>query len=517
MKKKGDFTYLFSIAILALIFMLSLNGCGTDGGKKPPNGSQITDDNKTKDENGTGNEDNTSNPGVHSKFKYRKISIAGSSITHGNIADIKNDGEGYLGEYSYVGEVEKYFREEVADTIGPDKLKNAFEEIDEPMSYKGKLMVYDAGTVISGTLESSKEIAVVYAGTNVPTVIQMQIDGDTYDYTIPRGNYLPVKKVFNDISEPFYKAFRETNPKAVKVWNLSSDKQHSFSLTVKSGKLRLNFITNHMYYIQNAGVGGFEALDFLSENRQHSTVDDIIAFDPDLFIFESSTNDAKTWLKDHNKTDGEDSTNSWIIENPISFYTSGKTIYLTQAISVKKGDIVIIGEYNGDIENMVVGIVSQDIANSRNITLSKIVSYKDKTVKELNSIPSNIVKKCRIKSIKEWEDRVIKVISKLKKGVDHGVEVGIATSGVPNYYKPGSNPPLSEPPNTPRRLLGYREKAEILAKENGWFFVDFFKHTLAVEPGVDVNKKWSWGDNTHPNDKGRVIFGDAVIEALESL
>ena len=54
-----------------------------------------------------------------------------------------------------------------------------------------------------------------------------------------------------------------------------------------------------------------------------------------------------------------------------------------------------------------------------------------------------------------------------------------------------------------------------MADENGWLFVDFFQHTLSVEPGVDVNRKWSYGDNTHPNDPGRRYFGQAVIDSIK--
>ena len=115
-----------------------------------------------------------------------------------------------------------------------------------------------------------------------------------------------------------------------------------------------------------------------------------------------------------------------------------------------------------------------------------------------------------------WENRVKEVIRRVKNGVGHTVVVGIATSGVPNYYKPGTNQ-YSDGIYTPRRLLGYREKGEILAQENGWFFVDFFQRILQVEPGVDIDHKWTYGDNTHPNAPGRIYFGDAVIQKLKTI
>ncbi|RUM67496.1 MAG: hypothetical protein DSZ05_02570 [Sulfurospirillum sp.] len=443
-------------------------------------------------------------------FTFDRISIAGSSITHGNIENTENDGEGYLGELSYVGEVEKYFRENVADTIGPDELSQNNDVIETPMSYQGKLKVYSAGKSLTGTLNASDEIAIAFGGANVDTKIEMDVDGQTFRFTIPAGNYLPVKKVFDDTNTHFYKAFRENNPRAIKVWKLDKDQAHTFTLKVLSGELHLNFITNHMYYFQNAGVGGFEAANFL-EKRPHSTVNDIIAFDPDLFIFESGTNDAKTWAREIGyRVSRESSTNSWIIENPVHFSSNGKTLRLGRSVTVAKGDVVVMGDYKGDIEDMAVGIVAKDSTGNK-VTLSKIVTYSGQAVHEINTVPQTIANQCRIKSIKQWEDRVKRVVDRVKNGVGHSVTVGIATSGVPNYWNPKTH---NEYLTKARRLLGYREKGKVLAKENGWFFADFFQKTLQIEPGVDEDHKWSFGDNTHPNQNGREAFGQAIIEAI---
>ncbi len=514
MNIKVNFTYLFSAILLTL--MLSLNGCGSGGTTTTNNNGQTTD-NSGNQGDPTNNGDTNTSQSNESKFKYQKISIAGSSITHGECEDDK----GCLGEKSYVGEVEKYFREEVADTIGPDDLTNEDRSYAEPMSYMGKLKVYGEGTVISGTLEPSDEIAIVYAGTNITTVVELEVDGKVYEHTIEKGNYKPVKKLFDDTNTDFRKAFRQTDEKAVKIWKLPENKEHTFSLTVKQGELHLNFITNHMYFMQNAGVSGYEAADFLNEGAK-SSIKEVIEFKPDLFILESSTNDAKTWQKEIlleiNSSIDAPSTNEWRVGNSsaIGFFSNGKNIYPSQAVSVKKGDVVIIGEYDGDIQNMVVGIVEKDATNSRNISLSKIVSYKDQTAKEVDSIPSDIVKKCRIKSIKVWEDRVKEIIQRLKNRIGKNVVVAIGTSGVPNYYKPGTNQ-YTQNEYTPRRLLGYRERGKMIADENGWFFVDFFQRILEVEPGVDIEHKWTYGDNTHPNAQGRVYFGEAVKRVLKSL
>lgn len=485
--------------ILGVVVTLLLGGCGGGGTAKINNGSS------------SGGPAPTIEQG---HFPYRNISIAGSSITHGNgIGDA-----GYLGEMSYVGYVENYFRENIADTIGPDQLSNADSTIDDPMSYQGKIKVYGAGTEISGQLKASDEIAIVYAGSDEETKVRMEVDGQTFDYTLPTGDYKVVKKSFDDTGVDFYKAFRENNPKAVKIWKVDN-KPHTFTLTVLSGSLHLNFITNHMYFFQNAGVSGYEASDFLRESPSggyaRSTVKEIIDFDPDIFIFESCTNDAKTWSKElqlkANSSIDNPSTNDWRVEDPVPFTSNAKQITLNGNVTVKKGDVVIMGEYNGDIQNMAVGIVAAD-STGPTVTLSKIVSYAGQKVTEVDAVPSDIVKQCRIKSIALWEGRVKQVVDAVKQGVGHELFVGIGTSGVPNYYDPRVH---AEYEGKSRRLLGYREKGKMMAQENGWAFVDFFANILKVNPRVDADTKtWSIGDNTHPNANGWNYFGDAVVKAL---
>ncbi len=487
--------------------LLLLQGCG-GGGSAVSGGSG----------DGGGSDGGSRDNGV--QFKYSRISIAGSSITHGNVEYQGEDAPGYLGEKSYVGYVERYFRENIADTIGPNELAQADDTIDEPMSYLGKIKVYNQGTEISGSLKASDEIAIVYASSDQTTKVRMEVDGQSYDYTIPAGDYLPVKKSFDDSNTDFYKAFRENNPKAVKIWKVQNQ-PHTFKLTVLQGALHLNFITNHMYWFQNAGVGGFEAADFLRKTENgtyaNSTVKDIIAFDPDLFIFESGTNDAKTWAKELALKSNPDldapSTNRWIVEDPVGFTANGKSIRLTRNVTVSKGDVVIMGDYQGDIRNLAVGIVSSN-SSGRDISLEKVVSYAGQLSREVNGVPADIARVCRIKSISVWENRVERVVQAVENGVGHAVVTGIGTSGVPNYYDPAKGEPYTTGAYTPRRLLGYREKGQMLAQKHGWFFVDFFNRVLAVEPGVDYQHKWTYGDNTHPNVPGREYFGQAIINAL---
>ncbi len=465
-----------SMYTLVLLFILLFQGCG--GGSSSSSSS--------------GSSSSSSSGSNINPFKYNKISIAGSSITWGN---------GNLGENSYVGEVIKYFREEVADTIGVNDSLTPDEVFDENMSYGGKLFKYDSGSQITGELKASDKITLVFAikdGIGA-TVVEMLVDGVSLgEYDINSNNdILPVVRIADVSNErdadgvaiEFRQPFRENNIDSVKTWDLADNKDHNFTLKVKSGTLLLNYITNHMYYFQNAGVGGYTAKDFLRQADELSTTQEIIDFNPDLFIFESSTNDANIWDTDKG-ADTSPSTNNWIAQGLEFTIESANQIKISRAANINAGDMVVMGNYSNtqDINDIEVGIVKSWDSGTKTITFTKDMSGK------------TLVLFCQIKSITGWENNVKEVISKVV-AANPNVKVGIGTSGVPN---------LGE-----RKLMGYREKGQIMAIENGWMFFDFFEETRAVESAIDIGHLWSVGDNTHPNENGYRIFGSAVIDVLK--
>ncbi|MCH9813237.1 MAG: hypothetical protein K0U47_04765 [Epsilonproteobacteria bacterium] len=561
-----------SISILAVSIALLFQACG-----------------------GGGSSDNASNDNGASTvgYKYDRISIAGSSITWG---------KGRMGEDSYVGIVENYFRDTVAKTIIPES--DSAQVLNDPMSYKGKLYKYTgAGIEISGVIEGD-EISVVFAKErgNLGANVEMIVDGEslgtfstagesvgseiktflgnstlksfdlgrahTFNHIVnigtvtdipnkiengmsidqegeysfgsndwaivrktvgmdvhhfitfqnaPQGNFTvsydygenikPVKSSVDHVGRAIGSTlestygdrgtaltetlapkegldFRQTDARAVKSWKLSSAGTHNFTLKIKEGgseEFIVNFITNHMYYFQNAGIGGATAADLL-RNDNVRTADQIIAFQPDLFILESSTNDANTWAREN-----EESTNDWVKVDVGFESVAANKIKLLDGAAVKSGDIVIMGDYGGDINDVAVGIVNDWDADNQIITFT-------------NDIPTNITAICDIKRITRWETNVKNVVDRVKSGIGSTVSVGIGTSGVPN---------LSQ-----RRLMGYREKGKIMADQNGWMFYDFFQKTLEVESGIDTTNQWSRGDNTHPNSAGNLLFGAAITEVL---
>ena len=566
--------YIFTIALAIFI-----QGCGSggtvnsegDNSKIESPNDENSGNESSEDENSGGeNQNNTTSD----KYKYNRISVAGSSVTWGN---------GLMGVGDYIGPVEEYFRESIATTIMPNSLNNNAVLINDPFCYKEQLYRYSTGAEISGSI-SGDEISIVFAAqrgaSNV--VVEMIVDGiplgektitsspvehesktfngdghtksfdlgrvHTFNHTVsgygagymvqgwtlavdfsnsdwaivrkgvnvdsgvhhfitfknaPSGSFTvsydygenikPVKSsidnIQRDISSPIESAygdkwtsnldnnltptegfdFRQNDERAVKTWSIGSDGNHNFTLKVKSGELLLNFITNHMYYFQNAGIGGTDAADLVANGKVAGTTDQIRVFDPDLFILESSTNDAA----------GPNNTNNWIQKN-VSFTTSASNKIILQGTppAILPGDIVVMGEYNGNINNIEVGIVSSWDSNSKVVTFT-------------TDVPPTSVKTCDIKRIDAWEDRVKAVINKVTSNVSHNIQVGIATCGVPDLNK--------------KHLMGYREKGKMLAAENNWMFFDFFEKTLG--------ENWS-GDNVHPNAIGHVLFGEAILDVL---
>ncbi len=290
--------------------------------------------------------------------------------------------------------------------------------------------------------------------------------------------------------------FRETDRRAIKTWKFDDNGLKNFTFTIKeiddkaSGttpEFFINFVTNRMHYVQNAGIGGFKASDFLATSGL-TTTKQIIDFAPNIFILESATNDA-------NYRANLPTTNEWIIRltdeciinpNSVKFTATDKT--------PEKGDVLIIGGYIDNIDDVAVRVIENWDAQT------KIVKFLDK----INVNDYNL--RCQIKRIQKWEDNVEAVVNKVKQGVGSPLFVGIGTSGVPNL--------------TDRKLAGYKEKGELLAIKLNAKFIDFYQKTYDFNGGIretntmPAQERWSLGDNTHLNDTGRTLFGEAITEEL---
>jgi lysophospholipase L1-like esterase len=571
-------TDIYILAISSILFL----GCGGGDMTSSSDTNQQSQNNKSQTQNQRYESQVQSQ--TPSKYKYNRISIAGSSVTWGN---------GLMGVGDYIGPVKKYLRESVATTIMPNQLNNSGVLINDPLSYKTQLFKYNAGSELSGTLDGD-EISIVFAAQrgSEDVIVEMIVDnkslgektiksnpiksdsitfnGDgntksfdlgrshTFNHSVsgygagfivegwldlmtvddplpftidfdkkgadwavvrkvagkevhhfitfkdaPNGNFTvnydygvnirPIMSsmdniqleigsklesaygdkwmsLTNDLKPTEGLDFRQNSDKAVKTWKIPNDGQHTFKLKVKSGKLILNFITNHMYYFQNAGIGGSSAYSLARGTHKSSSTDQIREFNPDLFIFESSVNDVTSSVN----------SNNWL-EQDIGFtdISTNKIKIQNATSSILPGDVVVMGEYNGDINNIAVGIVSNWNSTTKTITFTTNV------ITSTNKI-------CDIKRINTWENDVKTVIEKVTSNINHNLQVGIATCGVPDLDH--------------KRLMGFTEKGKMMAQANNWMFFDFFAKTLRED--------WSTGDNVHLNTRGYDLFSEAITDII---
>ncbi len=550
---------------------------------------------------------------ITNDYKYNRITFAGSSITWG---------AGFLSPLSYIGEVEKHLRDNIATTIMPNLLNNNAIEISDPLSYKEKLYKYSGiDTNISGSIYGNK-ISIAFArerGNKGAANIELYIDGVLHDefstinnefyaenifktftgngeqlafdlgyihtfnhsltingtkYNIsrwpsnPKNNAMILRKINNDGFVHHFLAFenppskedniqlifsvgetikpvkstisnilkeinssieyqygddtkslitlrtnkgldfRQTDKRAIKTWKFNRSKNRYFTFKIKelspnatgdTPEFFLNFITNHMYYFQNAGIGASTAEDLLKANNTLRTTTQINNFKPDLILLESSTND--DWRLINKDGTPTDLGNYWMAYDGIKMNTMFN--YIPAEISeysikldsnatygnIKKGDILIIGK-GEDNRALEVRIIESWNPINKIATFNKSLSIND-----YNGSFG------QIKRIDYWA----KNIKSFFRELDNNPDIMIATSGVPNIHD--------------RRLEGYREKGQELARTLNAHFIDFYQVTYDWKYGNPlhiIDNTWS-EDNTHPNKKGNELFGSAIIKTLSQI
>ncbi|HEO1797461.1 TPA: hypothetical protein VAM14_002560 [Acinetobacter baumannii] len=289
--------------------------------------------------------------------------------------------------------------------------------------------------------------------------------------------------------------FRESDQRSVKTWKFSESKSRSFKLKVKAlhqnatgstPYLDLNFVTNRMHHIQNAGIGGWSAFEFLNTKTKLNNVSEIINFNPDIVLIESCTNDdwSTGLFKAHVVRSGL--TAAQILAEPTANYftaisgtASNKTVNdvripmtaitsntITLAANVVDtniavGDAVVIGDYGSNHKRVAVRMVKAYNNATKTITLNRSITVDDfYQANTLNDLLSEFV---MIYNAPTWIDQVKQLADVISSALPD-CKLNIATAGVPNYYL--------------RRLFGYREIAQKVAKDNRIGFVDYFDATF---------------------------------------
>lgn len=348
-----------------------------------------------------------------------------------------------------------------------------------------------------------------------------------YSYADGSTSYDPANPTA--ISSGF--GFRESDARSVKTWKFSESKSRSFKLKIKSlhssatgstPYFDLNFVTNRMHHIQNAGIGGWSAFEFLNTTTKLNNVSEIINFNPDIVLIESCTNDDwstglfKAHVEKTGVTNAEilnaatanyftaisgSSDNKTVndVRIPMTAITSN-TITLSANVvdtNIAVGDSVVIGDYGSNHKRVAVRMVKAYNSATKIITLNRSITVDDfYQANTLNDLLSEFV---AIYNAPTWIDQVKQLADVIWSALPD-CKLNIATAGVPNYYL--------------RRLFGYRELAQKAAKDKSMSFIDYYSssfdfqysqlvstHQTITSSGASEYALISGGAYTFPNPK----------------
>ncbi|EMY6610585.1 hypothetical protein ABCL16_002810 [Vibrio parahaemolyticus] len=252
-----------------------------------------------------------------------------------------------------------------------------------------------------------------------------------------------------------------------------------------SPRLYLNFVTNKMHHIMNAGIGGFKASNFLSSYESLKSHYKVSQWKPTHISMESCTNDdwgtneylcwtdatmpqaqlfdvdSLIWLQDiQNNQDGtylvSDSRITYEEIGPFHVVLKSDT---TQIGDIQPGDVVTFGQWKGDNRSMAVRLVKSWDAVSRRIEWGPELRVDDfgwgmDSISEIETI--------QVRSLKQWGDNVESVITNLREA-NPNAHLSIGTCGVPNMRT--------------RRLEGYTDYGKHIAKQLGVDFIDYYSVT----------------------------------------
>ncbi|WP_228277843.1 hypothetical protein [Acinetobacter haemolyticus] len=285
--------------------------------------------------------------------------------------------------------------------------------------------------------------------------------------------------------------FRESDKRSVKTWKFSESKTRSYKLKIKSlhssatgstPYLDLNFATNRMHHIMNAGIGGWSAIKFIDDAIKLNTIQEVINFNPDIVMIESCTNDdastgqftahmLKTGVSNSQILSAStanyfryiygnsDDKSVQDVRIPMTAITSNTITLAANVVDVNiaVGDVVVIGDYGCNHQRVAVRVIKAYNNASKTITLNRSISADDfYQASTLNDLLSEFV---MIYNAPTWIDANNQLVEMIESALPN-CKVNIATAGVPHFYL--------------RKLFGYRELAQQTAKDKNVGFVDYY-------------------------------------------
>ncbi|CAD9197504.1 hypothetical protein [Acinetobacter bohemicus] len=329
---------------------------------------------------------------------------------------------------------------------------------------------------LKGTIDRS--------GAGLTTILESAYgDGSvSYDTTVPSA-----------VSSGF--GFRESDVRSVKTWKFSDSKTRAYKLKIKAlhtsatgatPYLDLNFVTNRMHHLMNAGIGGWTAASFINHALKINMIDKVIDFNPDIVLIESCTNDDWTTGVFKAYVSKTGLTAAQILAEPTANYfkaisgtSSNKTVQdvrlqmtAIDAISITLasntvdtdiavGDIIFLGDYGGSHKRMAIRTVKAYDSVSKKITLNRAISTAN--FAQVDSLSDLLSEHVMIMNAPTWATQIKTLCDSIWSALPD-CKISLATAGVPHFYI--------------RKIFGYRELAQKVAKEYGLGFVDFYNASL---------------------------------------
>ncbi|MEF3303449.1 SGNH/GDSL hydrolase family protein [Paenibacillus sp. GYB003] len=344
------------------------------------------------------------------------------------------------------------------------------------------------GSIIEVTQSYGENIA--YAKT---TVGEMETDfGSPLESRFGDGGF-DNASVKHQTSLSYGMDFRETDQRAVKTWKFPTYAKRRFVLRIKgidtngSGEkggdpyFIFNFATNRFHQLTNAGIGGWTARQFNTDQGLRNTFH-LMEKRPDIVFIELGTNDDWDTGNEYVATRRIIVTEQQLRRMPTLFlkncvytgdeYYTVDTAELVVADSnansvtingesaelggVRKGDVVVIGNYDGDNRNVLSRIIEHWDAATRTATFEKPL-HPTPVTKTVGGFTGQVV---RIKRIEGYIGQLELMIDTIQKA-NRDVQIALVDTGLSNFYT--------------RLLMGYPEKLDELAKRKNVFRVHVYQ------------------------------------------
>lgn len=287
--------------------------------------------------------------------------------------------------------------------------------------------------------------------------------------------------------------FRGTDERSILTWRFNSTATRSVQVRVKeldpagtgTPELWLNFATNRMHRVMNAGIGGKSA-DELLNDASPVNISDVIAFQPDIVCIEFGTNDdwvehiyrawqTRTGLTAAQVRDVETAnyyaavrkiaTDDYEVDDqrlPITTITATSVTFTATdtTFNIVPGDAVIFGDFYGDNRRLAARVVKTWDAGTRTATWGRPLRADEMAGTDaLSDIAT-----ARVFGSPAYVANMGSLIDIVRDAIPTA-QFAIGTGGIPNIRH--------------RRLEGYRELDAAICAAKDVAYIDFYAQTLA--------------------------------------